>query len=48
MSTMHELGVCSSIVEAIERRAGERAVARVRVHVGRLQHVNSEAFEYQG
>ena len=42
---MHELGLCSSIVEAIERRAGERSVARVRVQVGRLHHVHPEAFE---
>jgi hydrogenase nickel incorporation protein HypA/HybF len=45
MTTMHELGLCSSIVEAIERRAGERSVARVRVRVGRLHHVHPEAFE---
>jgi hydrogenase nickel incorporation protein HypA/HybF len=45
MTVMHELGLCSSIVEAIERRAGERTVARVRVHVGRLHHVHPEAFE---
>jgi len=42
---MHELGLCSSIVEAIERRAGERSVARVRVQVGRLHHVHPEAFD---
>jgi hydrogenase nickel incorporation protein HypA/HybF len=42
---MHELGLCSSIVDAIERRAGERSVARVRVQVGRLHHVHPEAFD---
>jgi hydrogenase nickel incorporation protein HypA/HybF len=42
---MHELGLCTSIVGAIERRAGERPVARVRVRVGRLHHVHPEAFE---
>jgi len=42
---MHELGLCSSIVDAIERRAGERSVARVRVRVGRLHHVHPEAFD---
>jgi hydrogenase nickel incorporation protein HypA/HybF len=42
---MHELGLCESIVDAIERRAGERPVARVRIRVGRLQHVHPEAFE---
>ena len=42
---MHELGLCSSIVDAIEQRAGERPVARVRVRVGRLHHVHPEAFD---
>ncbi|HET9602186.1 MAG TPA: hydrogenase maturation nickel metallochaperone HypA [Acidimicrobiales bacterium] len=42
---MHELGLCASIVDAIEQRAGDRAVARVRVRVGRLHHVHPEAFE---
>jgi hydrogenase nickel incorporation protein HypA/HybF len=42
---MHELGLCTSIVDAIERRAGERSVARVRVRVGRLHHVHPEAFD---
>jgi hydrogenase nickel incorporation protein HypA/HybF len=42
---MHELGLCSSIVDAIERRAGERRVVKVRVHVGRLHHVHPEAFD---
>ena len=41
---MHELGLCSSIVDAIEARAGERPVAHVRVRVGRLHHVHPEAF----
>jgi hydrogenase nickel incorporation protein HypA/HybF len=42
---VHELGLCSSIVEAVERRAGDRPVARVRVRVGRLHHVHPEAFD---
>ena len=42
---MHELGLCASIVDAIEHRAGERPVAKVRVRVGRLHHVHPEAFE---
>jgi hydrogenase nickel incorporation protein HypA/HybF len=42
---MHELGLCASIVDAIERRAGERAVSRVRVRAGRLLHVHPEAFD---
>ncbi|HEX3981034.1 MAG TPA: hydrogenase maturation nickel metallochaperone HypA [Acidimicrobiales bacterium] len=42
---MHELGLCSSIVDAVEQRAGERTVAAVTVRVGRLHHVHPEAFE---
>lgn len=42
---MHELGLCSSIVDAIEKRAGERTVAHVRVRVGRLHHVHPDAFD---
>jgi hydrogenase nickel incorporation protein HypA/HybF len=42
---VHELGLCASIVEAIEQRAGDRPVARVRIRVGRLQHVHPEAFD---
>jgi hydrogenase nickel incorporation protein HypA/HybF len=42
---MHELGLCASIVDAIERRAGNRPVARVRIRVGRLHHVHPEAFD---
>src|ERR1700722_6770695 len=41
---MHELGLCTSIVDAIEKRAGERSVAHVRVRVGRLNHVHPDAF----
>lgn len=42
---VHELGLCSSIVDAVEQRAGERPVARIRVRVGRLHHVHPEAFD---
>jgi hydrogenase nickel incorporation protein HypA/HybF len=42
---MHELGLCTSIVEAVERRGGDRPVARVRVRVGRLHHVHPDAFD---
>jgi hydrogenase nickel incorporation protein HypA/HybF len=42
---MHELGLCTAIVDAIEKRAGTRPVARVKVRVGRLHHVHPEAFE---
>jgi hydrogenase nickel incorporation protein HypA/HybF len=40
---VHELGLCEAIVGAVEKRAGEREVARVQV--GRLHHVHPEAFE---
>ncbi|MGH9016517.1 MAG: hydrogenase maturation nickel metallochaperone HypA [Acidimicrobiales bacterium] len=42
---MHELGLCTSIVDAIEKRAGPRPVARVRVRVGQLHHVHPDAFD---
>jgi hydrogenase nickel incorporation protein HypA/HybF len=42
---VHELGLCTSIVDAIEKRAGERPVAHVRVRVGRLHHVHPDAFD---
>jgi hydrogenase nickel incorporation protein HypA/HybF len=42
---VHELGLCSSIVDAVSKRAGERPVALVRVRVGRLHHVHPDAFE---
>ena len=42
---MHELGLCTSIVDAVERRAGDRSVVHVRVRVGRLHHVHPEAFD---
>lgn len=41
---MHELGLCSAIVDAVTERAGERQVTRVRVRVGRLHHVHPDAF----
>jgi hydrogenase nickel incorporation protein HypA/HybF len=42
---MHELGLCTSIVDAVEKRAGDRSVAHVRVRVGRLHHVHPDAFD---
>lgn len=41
---MHELGLCIGIVDAVQRRAGGRPVARVRVRVGCLHHVHPDAF----
>jgi len=42
---MHELGMCQAILDVVEKRAGDRPVARVRVRVGQLHHVHPEAFE---
>ncbi len=33
---MHEVGLVDGIVEAVQRRAGERPVARIRVRIGTL------------
>ncbi len=41
---MHELGMCESIVDAVQRRAGDRPVRRVRVRVGALHAVEPDAF----
>lgn len=42
---MHELGMCQGILEAVERRAAGRPVARVCVRVGVLHRVVPAAFE---
>ena len=42
---MHELGLCTSIVDAIEQRAGERSVSACGCASGRLHHVHPEAFD---
>jgi len=42
---MHEFGMCDGIVEAVQRRAGGRPVARVRVRVGTLHRVVDAAFQ---
>lgn len=42
---MHEFGLCEGIVDAVQRRAAGRPVARVRVRVGVLHQVVAEAFE---
>jgi hydrogenase nickel incorporation protein HypA/HybF len=42
---MHELGLCTAIVDKVVERAGERPVARLRVQAGRLLHVHPEAFD---
>lgn len=42
---MHELGLCSSIIAAVQARAGDRRIAKVKVRVGRLHHVHPDAFD---
>jgi hydrogenase nickel incorporation protein HypA/HybF len=42
---MHELAMCESIMEAVERRANGRKVAGVTVRVGVLQRVWKPAFD---
>jgi hydrogenase nickel incorporation protein HypA/HybF len=41
---MHEYGLCEGIVDAVQRRAGGRRVARIRVRVGVLHRIVDEAF----
>jgi len=43
---MHEFGLCDGIVEAVQRRAGGRPVARVCVQVGALHRVGVDAFRH--
>ncbi|MCA1648448.1 MAG: hydrogenase maturation nickel metallochaperone HypA [Chloroflexi bacterium] len=42
---MHELAMCESIMEAVERRADGRRVGGITVRVGVLQRVWKPAFE---
>lgn len=42
---MHELGLCTDIVAAVERRAQDRPVSALTVQIGRLHHVHPEAFD---
>lgn len=42
---MHELGMCQSVVEAVERRAEGRPVDRIGVRVGRDLAVEPEVFQ---
>ena len=41
---MHEYGMCDGIVDAIQRRAAGRRVARVKVRVGVMHRIVEEAF----
>jgi hydrogenase nickel incorporation protein HypA/HybF len=42
---VHEMSYCEGVVEAVERRAGGRPVARVGVRIGAVHRVVAEAFE---
>jgi len=42
---VHEFGLCEAVLEAVERRAAGRPVARVKVRVGALQRVSAESFD---
>ena len=42
---MHEMSYCEGVVEAVERRAGGRPVARIGVRIGAVHRVVAEAFE---
>lgn len=42
---MHEMGYCEGVLEAVERRAAGRAVARVGVRIGAVHRVVADAFE---
>ncbi|MCU1489687.1 MAG: hydrogenase expression/synthesis HypA [Acidimicrobiaceae bacterium] len=42
---MHEMSYCEGVVEAVERRAGTRRVARVRVRIGTVHRVVPAAFQ---
>jgi hydrogenase nickel incorporation protein HypA/HybF len=42
---MHEMSYCEGVLEAVERRAAGRPVARVGVRIGAVHRVESAAFE---
>lgn len=42
---MHEIGYCDGVLEAVERRAGGRRVARIGVRIGAKHRVVAEVFE---
>lgn len=42
---MHEIGYCDGVLEAVERRAAGRRVARIGVRIGAKHRVVPEAFE---
>ncbi len=42
---MHEMSYCEGVLEAVERRAGGRAVARIGVRIGAVHRVVADAFQ---
>ncbi len=42
---MHEMSYCEGVLEAVERRAAGRPVARVGVRIGAIHRVVADAFE---
>lgn len=42
---MHELSYCEGLIEAVERRAAGRKVARVGVRIGAAHRVAADAFQ---
>lgn len=42
---MHEFGYCEAVLQAVERRAAGRPVARLGVRVGTLHRIVPEAFQ---
>ena len=42
---MHEFGMCDGIVDAVQRRASGRRVARVKVRVGVMHRIVEEVFQ---
>lgn len=42
---MHELGLCDSVLDAVEQRAAGRRVVALRVKIGVLHRVSQEAFD---
>ena len=42
---MHEMGYCQGVLEAVERRAAGRPVARVAVRIGAVHRVAADAFQ---
>jgi hydrogenase nickel incorporation protein HypA/HybF len=42
---MHEMSYCESVVQAVERRAGDRPVARIGVRIGTVHRIVPDAFQ---